>query len=159
MATTKNHTWIKDCLATLLLVPATGVALYHINRAIDAIVAKPMIWESAFRTWLLLTAEQLVPLMIGAFVAWLVARRSKTSLSIEFGILTTLAVYIVMYLFLPGCDTKAYPNCGEAAAFVLFQWIGMFIVNAIAMVGLGYWFNRLNKRRLSSANSMNSTTV
>ncbi len=55
--------------------------------------------------------------------------------------------------------TKNHTWIKEGAAFVLFQWMGMFIVNAIAMVGLGYWFNRLNIRRLSSVNSMNATTV
>jgi hypothetical protein len=161
---TKGYTLIKDCLAVLLLLPAIGVALYHIKRAIYARVDEPIRWESASQTWLLLTAEFLIPLMIGAFIAWIVARRSRTRLGVELGILTTLTVYIVMYLisiYLPllGCDARASFGCGEGAAFMLFQLIGMFIVNAVAMVGLGYWFNRLNKRRISPASQENAHAV
>jgi hypothetical protein len=142
--------FIKDGLATLLLLPAIWVILDSIGR---------LVREKANISSLGTLAEIFVPVVVAMGIAWYFNVKGKPRLGVGLGILAVFVGYMLLLELETGqataeCRIK-YPGdflCGEAAGFVFLQLIEWFTVNAIALVGVGYWFDRL-RRRDSAAKS------
>lgn len=148
-----QHTFIKDGLATLLLLPATWVILDF---------AGQLVREKADVSSLGTSAEAFVPVVVALGIAWYFNGKGKTRFGVELGILAIFVGYALLLQLETGqataeCRMRSPSDflCGEAAGFVFLRLIELFTVNAIALVGVGYWFNKL-RRRDSSAKSYDS---
>ena len=146
-----RHTFIKDGLATLLLLPAIWVILDFIGR---------LVREKADVFSLGTSAEVFLPVVVAVGIAWYFNGKDKTRFGVELGILAIFVGYVLLLQLETGqataeCRMKNPGDflCGEAAGFAFLRLIELFTVNAIALVGVGYWFNRLRRRDSSRTRS------
>jgi hypothetical protein len=91
-----------------------------------------------------------VPLLIACGIAWLVGRTGRMRLAISLGVIYILAAYMTLCLRyeyqISECQ-RMYPGamCGEWSFLRYMGWLGMYIVDTLALVGMSYWFDRLHK--------------
>lgn len=144
------------------LLPALGVALYLLKGLFDARTLPPNAW-GIFQ----ILMQFVVPLAISAIVAWIFSRRKKTRSGVLLGILVLLAAYSALYFRseyeIAECarhnseGISAVNFCGELSFVLYLMWSGLFIVNATALLGLGYWLDRWRSQHPSSVTTEGNT--
>jgi hypothetical protein len=139
---------LKYLIALIGILPFVGAILLILKFAFDAQL-EPQGDPDLFGRRLQLLIHLLVPLSFGICLAGLGFLIRKPKLGIILGIAAIALVYVVMILnnerAVAECAKTYGMVCGEWSVVGYAFWGGMWLVDALALFGLGTWVIHRNK--------------
>jgi hypothetical protein len=134
---------VADWLSLVLFFPVIGFALSFLIAAINEFLENPLALGGYFWAQLRFLVQLLFPLAVASWIIWFLNHKAAPKLGTIVGFFANLAIF-ALYFLLFRCKTP--PMCDGEIMILLF---GMFIADSIAVVGLGYWIERLSAGRSS----------